>query len=319
MGYRARSSNPEALCNPCASFRGRGHGGRWTTQVRGHPVGGHLPPGRTAVPRSTALSVPCGSVREYPPSERCDVIVRSAWRDFRTTRAPMASVGASEKLLRLRRRAVSPARARGLRDERSISGPGSSSSACRSVQAPQVPELSHAPRAWGRHRPARGGHRLLLPGGSGQGPDRRSSPTFPGVLGFHGEPLWWPLPWLALSGVLVAAAIRYLPGTGGSRAFRGLPGGRTRQPDRPVRHLRGRLCHAEPRGRPGARGSVDRHRQRSGSAGGAPAQEGCTSDGQRRHWRRRKLRRYRHPSRLAPGRRLLADGGHRSRRSRPWT
>lgn len=37
----------------------------------------------------------------------------------------------------------------------------------------------------------------------------------PGHLGFHGEPLWWPLPWLALSGVLVAIAVRYLPGTGG--------------------------------------------------------------------------------------------------------
>ena len=39
--------------------------------------------------------------------------------------------------------------------------------------------------------------------------------TLPKSLGFQGEPLWWPLPWLALSGVLVALAIRYLPGTGG--------------------------------------------------------------------------------------------------------
>src|ERR1700733_2930171 len=37
----------------------------------------------------------------------------------------------------------------------------------------------------------------------------------PKSLGFHGEPLWWPLPWLTLSGFLVAVAIRYLPGTGG--------------------------------------------------------------------------------------------------------
>jgi H+/Cl- antiporter ClcA len=37
----------------------------------------------------------------------------------------------------------------------------------------------------------------------------------PMQLGFHAEPLWWPLPWLVLSGVLVAAAIQYLPGTGG--------------------------------------------------------------------------------------------------------
>ena len=37
----------------------------------------------------------------------------------------------------------------------------------------------------------------------------------PEDLGFDGEPMWWPLPLLALSGLLVALAIRYLPGTGG--------------------------------------------------------------------------------------------------------
>jgi H+/Cl- antiporter ClcA len=37
----------------------------------------------------------------------------------------------------------------------------------------------------------------------------------PSGLGFDGEPLWWPLLPLALAGVLVALAIRYLPGKGG--------------------------------------------------------------------------------------------------------
>ena len=37
----------------------------------------------------------------------------------------------------------------------------------------------------------------------------------PKGLGFHGEPLWWPIPPLLLAGLLVALAIRYLPGTGG--------------------------------------------------------------------------------------------------------
>jgi H+/Cl- antiporter ClcA len=37
----------------------------------------------------------------------------------------------------------------------------------------------------------------------------------PSGLGFHGEPLWWPIPPLVLAGVLVALTIRYLPGTGG--------------------------------------------------------------------------------------------------------
>lgn len=39
--------------------------------------------------------------------------------------------------------------------------------------------------------------------------------TLPNDLGFHGAPAWWPVPLLALSGFLVAAAIMYLPGTGG--------------------------------------------------------------------------------------------------------
>jgi len=37
----------------------------------------------------------------------------------------------------------------------------------------------------------------------------------PHGLGFHQEPLWWPIPPLVLAGLLTALAIRYLPGTGG--------------------------------------------------------------------------------------------------------
>ena len=37
----------------------------------------------------------------------------------------------------------------------------------------------------------------------------------PKDLGFHAEPLWWPIPPLMLAGVLVALTIRYLPGNGG--------------------------------------------------------------------------------------------------------
>jgi H+/Cl- antiporter ClcA len=45
--------------------------------------------------------------------------------------------------------------------------------------------------------------------------------TLPGELGFGHEPLWWPLPLLALSGLLVAASIRYLPGTSGHKPAEG--------------------------------------------------------------------------------------------------
>ena len=37
----------------------------------------------------------------------------------------------------------------------------------------------------------------------------------PKHVGFHSEPLWWPIPPLLLAGVLVALTIRYLPGKGG--------------------------------------------------------------------------------------------------------
>jgi H+/Cl- antiporter ClcA len=37
----------------------------------------------------------------------------------------------------------------------------------------------------------------------------------PSGLGFHGEPLWWPIPPLVLAGLLVGLTIRHLPGTGG--------------------------------------------------------------------------------------------------------
>ena len=39
--------------------------------------------------------------------------------------------------------------------------------------------------------------------------------TLPGELGFHGAPVWWPLPMLALCGLIVGVTLRYLPGTGG--------------------------------------------------------------------------------------------------------
>ena len=42
----------------------------------------------------------------------------------------------------------------------------------------------------------------------------------PGDLFTGGTPAWWPLPWLALCGLLTGAVIRYLPGNGGhSPAF----------------------------------------------------------------------------------------------------
>lgn len=44
----------------------------------------------------------------------------------------------------------------------------------------------------------------------------------PDRLGLGAPPWWWPVPWLALAGVLVGAAIQFLPGHGGHMPIEGL-------------------------------------------------------------------------------------------------
>src|SRR5262245_63700279 len=54
----------------------------------------------------------------------------------------------------------------------------------------------------------------------------------PGDLGYDSEPTWWPLPWLALAGLLTAVAIAYFPGRGGHVPANGLKTGGT--PTQPI-------------------------------------------------------------------------------------
>jgi H+/Cl- antiporter ClcA len=49
--------------------------------------------------------------------------------------------------------------------------------------------------------------------------------SLPHGLGFHSEPLWWPILPLALAGLLVGLTIRYLPGTGGNSPAEGFKAG----------------------------------------------------------------------------------------------
>jgi H+/Cl- antiporter ClcA len=49
--------------------------------------------------------------------------------------------------------------------------------------------------------------------------------SLPRGVGFHGEPLWWPVPPLVLAGILVALTIRYLPGRGGRSPAEGFKAG----------------------------------------------------------------------------------------------
>ena len=45
--------------------------------------------------------------------------------------------------------------------------------------------------------------------------------TLPNELGFHGAPVWWPLPILAFCGLIVGATLRYFPGSGGHNPAEG--------------------------------------------------------------------------------------------------
>ena len=54
----------------------------------------------------------------------------------------------------------------------------------------------------------------------------------PGEVGYHVAPLWWPLPWVALAGLLTAIAVLYLPGHGGHVPAEGLKAGGP--PTRPI-------------------------------------------------------------------------------------
>jgi H+/Cl- antiporter ClcA len=54
--------------------------------------------------------------------------------------------------------------------------------------------------------------------------------TLPGELGFDSQPSWWSIPLLALSGLIVAASIRFLPGTSGHKPAEGFKTGGAVQP-----------------------------------------------------------------------------------------
>jgi H+/Cl- antiporter ClcA len=54
--------------------------------------------------------------------------------------------------------------------------------------------------------------------------------SLPKKIGFNGVPAWWPLPLLALAGVLVACVITYLPGTAGHKPAEGFKAGGSPMP-----------------------------------------------------------------------------------------
>ena len=123
--------------------------------------------------------------------------------------------------------------------------------------------------------------------------------TLPKELGFSSAPVWWPLPWPALAGLLVALTIRYLPGSAGHKPAEGFKTGKPRAAGGTARH-RVRLSRdAVLRGRARARGAADRDRQRPRRPRRAPRQERRAGAGDRRDRSGGQLRRDQHAPWLA--------------------
>ena len=57
--------------------------------------------------------------------------------------------------------------------------------------------------------------------------------SLPSGLGFHTVPWWWPLPVLAVAGVLTAVAIVRLPGRGGHIPYEGIKAGTAKPAELP--------------------------------------------------------------------------------------
>ncbi len=128
-------------------------------------------------------------------------------------------------------------------------------------------------------------------------------------------PAWWPIPWVALSGLLTALTISYLPGNAGhSPAFGFKTGGGPPSGPELISRLPGRAHHPQPGRRPRSGGAVDRDRRRTRSPRGATGEEGCAADGGHHHGLGGQLRRHQHLARVAAAGCLPDHGGGRNRR-----
>ena len=137
----------------------------------------------------------------------------------------------------------------------------------------------------------------------------------PGRLGFKGEPVWWPLPLLMVSGLLVGCAIKYLPGTEGITGRRVQVWRWSAHPDRAPRYRLAGLATL-------ALGVVLGPEAPLIAIGGGLgvlavqlAKKDAAADLHHRHRHRRKLRRHQHALRLTASRRLPAHGSVGTRRA----
>ena len=138
--------------------------------------------------------------------------------------------------------------------------------------------------------------------------------TLPGELGFDSQPSWWSIPFLALSGLIVAASIRYLPGTSGHKPAEGF---KTGGPVQPI-ELPGIILASFATLSLGVVLGPEAPLIAIGSGMGVLAvhliKRDAPADGERRDRRRRELRRDLDAARLPDRRCIPDDGGRRARR-----
>ena len=79
-------------------------------------------------------------------------------------------------------------------------------------------------------------------------------------------PAWWPVPLVALCGLLTGLTIRHLPGNCGHSPAFGFQTRRSAGRPRPARSHPCLAGNPQPGGGPRPRGATDRHRRRTGSA-----------------------------------------------------
>ena len=99
----------------------------------------------------------------------------------------------------------------------------------------------------------------------------------PDALGFDSRPVWWPLPVLAIAGLIVAFAIAKLPGRGGHVPAKGL----NPSPTAPI-ELPGVIVAAAPASASGpssGRGAAHRARRRPGLPRHSHDSQGCPPAG----------------------------------------
>ncbi len=143
--------------------------------------------------------------------------------------------------------------------------------------------------------------------------------SLPSGLGFHGTPVWWPLPLLLVAASLVSLTITYLPGTSGHEPAEGFKAGGSPLPVELPGVVLASLATLSLGVVLGPEAPLIAIGGGLGVLAVQLAAKDAPAHGGHRHGRRRQLRRDQHAARLAHRRGLPPHGGDRPGRAAPGT